>query len=251
MRTTSRRAPRRSRRSRRWATDVCRARSSGSSTASPSRPTVRHPTSMPSPAVCSRTGTAGSAPSPSVHSPHTSRWSSARSRRGPWTIRTPSCARRWPASCPEGARCPRRRRRSTSWSGCCSCAASRCSRCSRRRTSSASPRPRSSAPMRPVRPSCARATSVTSSSSSSRAAWRSFATSMPSAASCGATRRATTSASSRSCARAPVRPPSSRDPPGVRGLVLGGDAVKAILRERPEAAMAMLGTLADRISMST
>ena len=41
------------------------------------------------------------------------------------------------------------------------------------------------------------------------------------------------------------------DPPGVRGLVLGGDAVKAILRERPEAAMAMLGTLADRISMST
>ena len=38
------------------------------------------------------------------------------------------------------------------------------------------------------------------------------------------------------------------DPPGVRGLVLGGEAVKAILRERPEAAMAMLGTLADRIS---
>ena len=51
---------------------------------------------------------------------------------------------------------------------------------------------------RPVRPWCARATSVTSSSSSSRAAWRSFATSMPSAVSCGATRRETTSASSRS-----------------------------------------------------
>jgi CRP-like cAMP-binding protein len=41
------------------------------------------------------------------------------------------------------------------------------------------------------------------------------------------------------------------DPPGVRGLVLGGEAVKAILRERPEAAMAMLGTLADRISATT
>jgi len=40
------------------------------------------------------------------------------------------------------------------------------------------------------------------------------------------------------------------DPPGVRGLVLGGEAVKAILRERPDAAMAMLGTLADRISAS-
>jgi len=40
------------------------------------------------------------------------------------------------------------------------------------------------------------------------------------------------------------------DPPGVRGLVLGGEAVKAILRERPDAAMAMLGTLADRISTS-
>jgi hypothetical protein len=36
--------------------------------------------------------------------------------------------------------------------------------------------------------------------------------------------------------------------PGVRGLVIGGDAVHALLRERPEAAMAMLATLADRIS---
>ena len=34
----------------------------------------------------------------------------------------------------------------------------------------------------------------------------------------------------------------------VRGLVIGGQALKAILRERPEAAMAMLTTLADRIS---
>jgi CRP-like cAMP-binding protein len=35
---------------------------------------------------------------------------------------------------------------------------------------------------------------------------------------------------------------------GVRGLVIGGEAVKAMLRERPEAAMAMLATLAERIS---
>jgi HEAT repeat protein len=35
---------------------------------------------------------------------------------------------------------------------------------------------------------------------------------------------------------------------GARGLVLGGDGLKAILRERPEAAMAMLATLAERIS---
>jgi HEAT repeat protein len=34
---------------------------------------------------------------------------------------------------------------------------------------------------------------------------------------------------------------------GVRGLVIGGEAIKAILRERPEAAMAMLATLAERI----
>ena len=35
---------------------------------------------------------------------------------------------------------------------------------------------------------------------------------------------------------------------GVRGLVIGGDALKAILRERPDAAMAMLATLAERLS---
>lgn len=35
---------------------------------------------------------------------------------------------------------------------------------------------------------------------------------------------------------------------GVRGLVISGEALKAILRERPDAAMAMLATLADRIS---
>ena len=34
----------------------------------------------------------------------------------------------------------------------------------------------------------------------------------------------------------------------VRGLVIGGEGLKAILRERPEAAMAMLATLAERIS---
>jgi hypothetical protein len=34
----------------------------------------------------------------------------------------------------------------------------------------------------------------------------------------------------------------------VRGLVIGGDALKSILRERPDAAMAMLATLAERIS---
>lgn len=34
----------------------------------------------------------------------------------------------------------------------------------------------------------------------------------------------------------------------VRGLVIGGDGLRAILRERPEASMAMLATLAERIS---
>ena len=36
--------------------------------------------------------------------------------------------------------------------------------------------------------------------------------------------------------------------PGVRGLVISGEAVHSLLRERPDAAMAMLGTLAERIS---
>jgi HEAT repeat protein len=40
------------------------------------------------------------------------------------------------------------------------------------------------------------------------------------------------------------------DEPGVRGLVIGGQGLRAILRERPEAAMAMLATLAERISTS-
>jgi HEAT repeat protein/ATP/ADP translocase len=35
---------------------------------------------------------------------------------------------------------------------------------------------------------------------------------------------------------------------GMRGLVIGGEGLRAILEERPEAAMAMLGTLAERIS---
>jgi signal-transduction protein with cAMP-binding, CBS, and nucleotidyltransferase domain len=35
----------------------------------------------------------------------------------------------------------------------------------------------------------------------------------------------------------------------VRGLVIGGEALRAILHERPEAAMAMLATLAERISL--
>jgi CRP-like cAMP-binding protein len=34
----------------------------------------------------------------------------------------------------------------------------------------------------------------------------------------------------------------------VRGLVIGGEGLRAILRERPEAAMAMLTTLAERLS---
>jgi HEAT repeat protein len=38
------------------------------------------------------------------------------------------------------------------------------------------------------------------------------------------------------------------EPPGVRGLVISGEAVGALLRERPDAAMAMLATLAERIS---
>ena len=33
----------------------------------------------------------------------------------------------------------------------------------------------------------------------------------------------------------------------VRGLVIGGEGLKAILRERPEAAMTMLAVLAERI----
>ena len=37
-------------------------------------------------------------------------------------------------------------------------------------------------------------------------------------------------------------------PPGVRGLTIGGAGLTAILRERPEAAMAMLATLATRLS---
>ncbi len=36
---------------------------------------------------------------------------------------------------------------------------------------------------------------------------------------------------------------------GVRGLVIGGEGLRSILRERPEAAMAMLATLAERIGM--
>ena len=35
---------------------------------------------------------------------------------------------------------------------------------------------------------------------------------------------------------------------GVRTLVIGGEGLRAILRERPDAAMAMLATLAERIS---
>ena len=36
--------------------------------------------------------------------------------------------------------------------------------------------------------------------------------------------------------------------PGIRSLVIGGDGLAAILRERPEAAMATLATIAERIS---
>lgn len=39
------------------------------------------------------------------------------------------------------------------------------------------------------------------------------------------------------------------EPGGARGLWVSGQALKAILRERPDAAMAMLATLAERISV--
>jgi hypothetical protein len=35
---------------------------------------------------------------------------------------------------------------------------------------------------------------------------------------------------------------------GVRGLVIGGEGLRAILEERPDVALAMLATLAERIS---
>ncbi|HET9436495.1 MAG TPA: cyclic nucleotide-binding domain-containing protein, partial [Candidatus Limnocylindrales bacterium] len=38
------------------------------------------------------------------------------------------------------------------------------------------------------------------------------------------------------------------EPPGMRGLLISGEGLTAILRERPDAAMAMLATLATRIS---
>jgi HEAT repeat protein len=38
------------------------------------------------------------------------------------------------------------------------------------------------------------------------------------------------------------------DPPGMSGLVIGGDGLTAILRERPDAAMSLLATLATRLS---
>ena len=37
-------------------------------------------------------------------------------------------------------------------------------------------------------------------------------------------------------------------PQGVRALVIDGEGLKAILRERPDAAMAMLATLAERVT---
>lgn len=40
------------------------------------------------------------------------------------------------------------------------------------------------------------------------------------------------------------------DDAGVRGLVLGGPALRALVQERPEAAMAMLATLAERIAVA-
>ena len=40
-------------------------------------------------------------------------------------------------------------------------------------------------------------------------------------------------------------------PPGVRGLVISGEAIQALLRERPDAAMAMLATLAERLSQQS
>ena len=58
---------------------------------------------------------------------------------------------------------------------------------------------------------------------------------------------ASTSVSWRCCASDLASPTVVAAEP-VRGLVISGDALKSILRERPGAAMAMLATLADRIS---
>ena len=59
--------------------------------------------------------------------------------------------------------------------------------------------------------------------------------------------RATTSASSRSSGRPRVATVVA-DGGSVRALVIGGEGLTAILRERPDAAMAMLATLAERLS---
>ena len=61
---------------------------------------------------------------------------------------------------------------------------------------------------------------------------------------------AITSASSRCSGRARGRRTVIADGDDVRTLVIDGQSLKAILRERPEAAMAMLATLAERISVA-
>ena len=40
------------------------------------------------------------------------------------------------------------------------------------------------------------------------------------------------------------------DPPGVRVLLLDAEGLRSVLRERPDAAMAMLATLAERLGRS-
>ena len=131
---------------------------------------------------------------------------------------------------PDTSRDPRRPRRR-----CCCCAASRSSRPRRPRTSSGSPRPPSSTSIAAgealVREGDVGDELVVIVEGSVRVVHRE-----PDGTERLIRRlraRATTSASWPSCARRPARRRSSPRADGVRGLVIGGDGLKAILRERP------------------
>ena len=97
--------------------------------------------------------------------------------------------------------------------------------------------------------SSARASSATSWSSSSRARSAS-STPSPTAASgsSGATSAGDHIGELAVLREAPRAATVIAEGDGVRGLVIGGEGLRAILRERPDAAMAMLATLAERIS---
>ena len=135
----------------------------------------------------------------------------------------------------------------------CSCSgACRCSSGSRPRTSSASRRPRPSAGSRRTRRSSARATSATSSSSSSRA--RSASSHRAATAASGLLRTYEAGDHIGELAvlreRTARRRRSSPRAAASAALVIGGEGLRSILRERPDAAMAMLATLAERLSTS-